>query len=109
MELDPRMKAWCERGFDPESAVNPPPNSPKLLPPHIHSDGFDAQCGLCLHLRQLAGQEGPARSGVVPAQAWGNSQGKCKRRGFAAPPFVIFTTGDMLKRAGSPSEVSLPV
>jgi hypothetical protein len=35
---------------------NPPFNLPKPLPPHEHEQGFDARCGLCLYLRELAQQ-----------------------------------------------------
>lgn len=51
------MERWRETGWDPISGVNPPPNLPKPLPPHQHDDGFDARCGLCLHLRELAREQ----------------------------------------------------
>jgi hypothetical protein len=47
-----RLELWCERGFDPESGVNPLAHPQK--PPLQHEDGFDSRCGLCCYLRQQA-------------------------------------------------------
>ena len=54
MEQSEQMKRWIETGYDPISGVNPPPNLPQPPAPHVHSDGFDASCGLCQQLREKA-------------------------------------------------------
>jgi hypothetical protein len=48
------LERWRDTGYDPTTGENPPFNLPKPLPPHQHEDGFDARCGLCTYLRELA-------------------------------------------------------
>jgi hypothetical protein len=42
--------------------VNPPFNRPGPQLPHIHENGFDARCGLCMLLRELAKYRTPQRA-----------------------------------------------
>jgi hypothetical protein len=55
---------WQSLGFDLFDSElnrndNPKFNLPKALPPHQHDSGFDARCGLCAYLHQLAQERGP--------------------------------------------------
>ena len=41
--------------------VNPPFNKPSPQSPHIHENGFDPRCRLCMLLRELAKYAKPGR------------------------------------------------